>query len=322
MAPLYLVTGAAGFIGSNIVEALLEKGAAVRGLDDFSTGHRRNLEPFLDDIDLIEGSITDGAVCARAVKGVDYVLHQAAIPSVPRSIADPTRTHAANVTGLVNMLTAAKDARVARFVFASSSSVYGDTPALPKSEDMPLNPKSPYAAQKAAGELYARSFFSSFGLPTVCLRYFNVFGKRQDPGSPYSAVLPIFITRILRGETVTIHGDGEQTRDFCHVGNVVAANLLAAECPDAALGKVFNIACGERTSLNRIVAMLREKVRADFAVEYAASRAGDVRHSLADISAARDGFGYVPQVYFGAGFEQSVEYYMNAHGTVRAREDT
>lgn len=241
----YLVNRGAGFIGSNLVEHLLQRGDGVRVLDNFSTGHRRNLDPFLSRIELLEGDICHPEDCARGVADMDYVLHQAALPSVPRSLADPCKTHAVNATGTLNMLVAARAAKVRRFVLASSSSVYGDQEVEYKHEGLPLRPMSPYAASKAAGEHYLRSFSTCFGLETVALRYFNVFGPRQDPDSPYSAVVPLFIMALLRGEQPVIYGDGLQARDFTYVENVVSANVLAATGSFEACGQAYNIACGE-----------------------------------------------------------------------------
>lgn len=290
---LYLVTGGAGFIGSHLVETLLARGETVRVLDDFSTGKRENLEPFRNRIELIEGSCANAPLAREAVQGVDFVLHQAAIPSVPRSIADPVGTDRANVGGTVTMLEAAREAGVRRFVFAASSSAYGDTPTLPKREDMAPRPLSPYAVQKLAGEHYCRVFFETHGLATVALRYFNVFGPRQDPKSEYAAVVPRFVTAALRDEPVTIFGDGEQSRDFTPVSSAVEANLLACVAPRAA-GRVLNVARGERLTLIELVARIGELTGRRITVHHEPARAGDVRHSLADITLARELLGYAP----------------------------
>ena len=308
----YLVTGGAGFIGSNLVHALIERGASVVVLDDFSTGRRGNLAEVADRVDIIEGTITHAATCRRAAAGADYVLHQAALPSVPRSVEDPAGTHAVNVTGTVNMLVAARDAGVKRFVFATSSAVYGDIPASPKSEDMGANPLSPYAVQKLASEEYCTLFHRLYRLETVCLRYFNVFGPRQNPKSQYAAVVPAFITTYLRGEAPTIDGDGAQSRDFTYVDNVVHANRLACDAPAEAVGEVYNTACGDEVSVNDLAALIRDIVGSDLAPRHGPPRAGDVRHSLADISKAQRLLGYEPVVSFREGLEQVVEWYRAA----------
>jgi nucleoside-diphosphate-sugar epimerase len=306
---LYLVTGGAGFIGSNIVAELLQRGEHVRVLDNFSTGRRENVAPFVEHIDFIEGDLRDLSTVTHAVEGVDYVLHQGALPSVQRSVDAPLASHAANATGTLNVLVAARDAGVRRVVYASSSSIYGDSPTLPKREDMLPAPKSPYAVSKMAGEQYCRAFAEVFGLETVCLRYFNVFGPRQDPSSQYSAVIPLFITAMLHGEVPTIYGDGEQSRDFTYVANVVQANLLAAVAPGNAVGRVFNVACGERHTLLDLVAALNDILDTDIEPIHTAPRPGDVRHSLADVSATQDALGYEPEVDFREGLQRTVEWY-------------
>jgi nucleoside-diphosphate-sugar epimerase len=306
---LYLVTGGAGFIGSNIVAELLQRGERVRVLDNFSTGRRENVAPFVEQMDLIEGDLRDLSTVTSAVDGTDYVLHQGALPSVQQSIDDPLTIHAINATGTLNLLLAARDSGVKRVVFASSCSIYGDDPVLPKREDMLPAPKSPYAVTKLAGERYCRVFAEVFGLETVCLRYFNVFGPRQDPSSQYSAVIPLFITAMLRGEVPTIYGDGKQSRDFVYVANVVQANLLAATATGDAVGRVFNVACGERYTLLDLIAALNDILDTDVEPIHAAPRPGDVRHSLADVSAAQEILGYEPEVGFREGLRRTVSWY-------------
>jgi nucleoside-diphosphate-sugar epimerase len=306
----YLVTGGAGFIGSHLVDALLERGAQVRALDNLSTGRRANLEQALAQIEFIEGDVRDGETVRRAMQKVDYVLHQAAVPSVQRSIADPLTTNEVNVTGTLNVLLAARDAKVKCVVMASSSSVYGDTPTLPKHEAMPAQPRSPYAVSKLAAERYCLSFYEVYGLPAVALRYFNVFGPRQDPASQYSAVIPRFITALLKGEAPTIYGDGTQSRDFTFIANVVQANLLACE-RDAAAGKVMNVACGARYTLLDLYAELARIVGTEIKPVFEALRPGDVKHSLAAIEVARQVLGYEPSVGWAEGLQQTVEWYGN-----------
>ena len=301
----YLVTGGAGFIGSHIVDALLSGGHRVRVLDNFSTGRRENLAHVMDKIELIEGDVRDRIAARYAVEGMEYVLHQAALPSVPRSIKDPLTSHEVNATGTLNILIAARGSGVKRLVYASSSSVYGDTPELPKREDMTPRPKSPYAASKLAGEQYCQALWNSYGLETVCLRYFNVFGPRQDPDSPYAAVVPLFISALLNGGKPRIYGDGQQTRDFTFVANVVQANLLAATAPRAA-GAICNIACQKRTSLLSLLTMLGELTGKEPDVLFEAERPGDVRDSLARISLARDLLGYRPQADLREGLTTTV----------------
>ncbi len=305
---LYLVTGGAGFIGSNIVEELVRRGERVRVFDDFSTGKRENLAAFVDDIELVEGDLRDPPAVHQAVQGVDYILHQGALPSVQRSIDNPLATHAVNATGTLNLLIAAREAGVKRVVYAASSSVYGDSPTLPKREDMTPRPKSPYAVSKLAGEQYCRAITEVYGLETVCLRYFNVFGPRQDPNSQYSGVIPLFITTMLQGEPPTVHGDGLQSRDFSYISNVVQANLLAATAPGAT-GRVFNIACGKRYTLLDMIAALNDILGTRIEPVYVEPRAGDVRHSLADISAAQEVLGYRVLVNFYDGLRQTVAWY-------------
>jgi UDP-glucose 4-epimerase len=307
---LYLVTGAAGFIGSALVHALLERGDQVRGFDNFETGRRENVQGVFSQIDFREADLLDLQAVQSACQGADYVLHQAAIPSVPKSIADPARSNRVNVEGTVNVLIAARDAGVKRVVYAASSSAYGDTPTLPKREDMTPLPLSPYAVAKLTGEMYMKVFHGVYGLPTVSLRYFNIFGPRQDPTSQYSAVLAKFITLMLKGERPTIYGDGEQSRDFNYIDNAVAANLLAATAPEADVaGQTFNIATGHRFNLNETVELLRPLTDYTGDVEYAPERVGDIKHSLADISRAQQKLKYQPLVDFQEGLRRTVEWY-------------
>jgi nucleoside-diphosphate-sugar epimerase len=304
----YLVTGGAGFIGSNIVEALVARGDGVVVLDNLATGKRENLAPFLSKIKFIEGDICDPAVVAEAMKGIDYVFHEAALPSVPRSVADPVASNRAQVDGTLTVLMAAKKAGVKRVIYAGSSSAYGDTEQLPKVETMPPNPKSPYAVGKLTGEYYCKVFNALYGLETVTLRYFNVFGPRQDPKSQYAAVVPLFITSILNGRRPVIHGDGLQSRDFTYIENVVAANILACTAPKAA-GEVINAACGERTTVLQMAQYIAEIIGAKIEPEHTPSRPGDVKHSLADISKARRLLGYEPTVNVREGLERTVNWH-------------
>jgi len=312
MSELYLVTGGAGFIGSHIVEWLVREGKSVRVIDDLSTGRRENIALFSGEIEFIEGDVRDLKVVRDAVNGVKYVFHQAAVPAVPRSVKDPLATNAANVDGTLNILVAARDAGVKRVVYASSSSVYGDTPTLPKHEDMRPEPRSPYAVSKLAGELYCRVFHDVYRLETVALRYFNVFGPRQDPASQYSAVVPKFITALLRGDPPTIFGDGKQSRDFTYVGNVVEANLLAARASGAA-GEVFNIACGERITVGELARLLADIVGVEREPVHAPPRPGDVKHSLADIAKAEESLRYRVRVGVREGLRRTVEWYQERH---------
>ena len=306
----YLVTGAAGFIGSSLVRALLDRGDEVRGIDNFSTGRRENLAEILKRMDFREADILDLDATRKACAGIDYVLHQAAIPSVPKSILDPLASNRANVDGTVNVLVAARDARVKRVVYAASSSAYGDTPTLPKHEAMAANPISPYAVAKLASEHYMVSFYRCYGLETVCLRYFNIFGPRQDPSSPYSGVLAKFSLQMLRGEQPTIFGDGETSRDFTYIDNAVSANLLACSAPAAESGgRVFNCATGRRVTLNETFEALKKLTGYTGTVKYAPERAGDVKHSLADISLAQKHLGYEPLINFEEGLRRTVEWY-------------
>lgn len=305
---LYLVTGGAGFIGSALVRELIARGEQVCVLDNCVTGKRENLEGVLDRVEFLEGDLTQLETCQRAVEGVDYILHQAALPSVPRSIRDPIETHRSNSTGTLNLLVAARDAHIKRFVIASSSSVYGNTPTLPKVETMPLVPLSPYAVSKCAAEQYALVFFNVYGLETVALRYFNIFGPRQDPNSPYSGVLSRFATALLAGRRPTIHGDGLQSRDFTYVENAVQANLLACTAPGAA-GKAFNIATGTRYTLLETLKVMSEITGVDANPLFEPPRPGDVRHSQADIHLAQEILGYKPEVGFREGLERTIVWY-------------
>jgi len=309
----YLVTGGAGFIGSNLAAALLAAGHRVRVLDNFITGKRENLaglsETYGDAYELVEGDLRDASATRRAVEGAGYILHQGALPSVPRSVADPVLTNEINVGGTLSLLVAARDAGVRRVVFAASSSAYGDTPELPKRESMTPNPKSPYAAQKLAGEHYMRIFFEVYGLETISLRYFNVFGPKQDPASTYAAVIPRFIKAVLSGTPPTIYGDGLQTRDFTYIDNVVQANLLACEAPKAACGRVINVACGERVSLLEILEILYGLAGRRVAPRFEPSRPGDVRDSLADITLVKELVGYEPTVSFPVGLSRTLDHF-------------
>jgi nucleoside-diphosphate-sugar epimerase len=305
---LYLVTGGAGFIGSHIAEALVKRGERVRVLDNLMTGKRENLAHLAGKFEFIEADIRDAAATRQAMEGVNIVYHEAAIPSVPRSVAEPQLNHDANVNGTFNVLMAARDARVKRVIFAASSSAYGDTEVLPKVETMLPNPLSPYAAAKIVGELYCQTFTRVYGLETVALRYFNVFGPRQDPTSPYSGVISKFVTALLNNEAPTIFGDGEQSRDFTYVANVVDANLRAAEAPEAA-GQVMNLGIGERITLNQLFDELQKIIGTNLKPEYKETRAGDVRHSLADIARAEKLLGYRPLVGLAEGLKHTVDWY-------------
>ena len=313
----YLVTGGAGFIGSNIVSELLERGHDVRVLDNFSTGGRGNLEPFKDEITLFEGDVRSYHIVQQAVDSVDYILHQAALPSVPRSIADPVTTNDVNVNGTLNILHAAVESDVQRVVFASSSSIYGDSEKLPKREDMVPAPLSPYAVSKLAGEKYCQVFAEIYGLHTVALRYFNVFGPRQNPDSQYSAVIPKFIAKMLRDESPVIYGDGEQSRDFTYVRNVVNANILAAEedCPP---GIVMNCAAHQRITLNELVGTLNEIMGKQIVPEYTEPRPGDVKHSYADIDRIKNTLDFDPSIRFEEGVRKSVQWFQESLANVSA----
>jgi nucleoside-diphosphate-sugar epimerase len=302
-----LVTGGAGFIGSHLVERLLRENHEVRVLDNFSTGRRENILE-LPDVEIVEGDMQSYERAHTAVRGCEVVFHQAALPSVPRSIQDPLTTNASNVTGTLNVLLSARDSGVRRVIFASSSSVYGANRTLPKSEDLALAPISPYAVSKIAGEGYCRSFSEVYGLETVALRYFNVFGPRQDPRSQYSAVIPKFITAFLNGEQPTVYGDGKQTRDFTYVGNVVDGTVRAMQAGDIA-GKTFNIACGEQISVNRLLGELKTLTGRDIAARYVDSRPGEVVHSHADISRAESELGYRPEIAFDEGLKLTIAHH-------------
>jgi UDP-glucose 4-epimerase len=297
----YLVTGGAGFIGSNIAETLVKNGERVRILDNFATGFRKNLAAFENKIEVIDGDLRDPESVQKAVEGIDYILHQGALPSVPRSISAPFTSNAVNVDGTLNLLIAARHAGVKRVVAASSSSVYGDTPTLPKREDMMMNPLSPYAVSKLATEQYCKAFYTSYGLETVALRYFNVFGPRQNPASQYAAVIPKFIEMALKGEQPVIYGDGEQSRDFTYVDNVVDANLLAAVTPGIG-GRIYNIAANGTHTLLKVVDMIAAELGVEIKPKFEAPRAGDIKHSWADIEKAQKEMGYSVKV----GFEEGI----------------
>jgi len=306
---IVVVTGGAGFIGSHIAAALSNSGARVRVLDDLSTGHRENLEEIGGDIDFIQGSVADEDLVRKALEGAEVVFHEAAIPSVPRSVEAPRQTHIASVDGTFSLLLAARDQKVRRVVYAASSSAYGDQPTLPKSEQMLPDPLSPYAVAKLVGEYYCRVFTRVYGLETVALRYFNVFGPRQDPTSQYSGVVSRFISALLSNGTPTIFGDGEQSRDFTYIDNVVAANLSAADASGAS-GQIINVANGERITLNQLLAVLKELTgRQDVNAEYAPARIGDVKHSLADNAMARELLGYECKVGLREGLQRTIDWW-------------
>ncbi len=304
----FLVTGGAGFIGSNVAEHLCNAGESVRVIDNFLTGKRHNLDSFRDRAELFEGDIREPDDCRKACKGVEIVLHQAALPSVPKSVSDPVASHRCNIDGTLNLLVAARECGVRRVIIAASSSAYGESPTLPKVETMRADPLSPYAVQKLAAEQYARAWAKSYGFETLALRYFNVFGPRQDPASQYAAAIPAFVTSILRGQSPTIYGDGEQTRDFTFIADVVRANVLAAAAPKAD-GTVMNIACGERITINRVIARINELLGTNVKPRYVDARPGDIKHSLADITLAKQVIGYTPTVKFDEGLRRSIDWY-------------
>jgi nucleoside-diphosphate-sugar epimerase len=306
MADRYLITGGAGFIGSHLVKHVLGAGGNVRVVDNLSTGFAKRLSQIRDSVQLVTADLADNSVAAEVVKDVDYVLHQAAVPSVQRSVVDPVGTNRSNVTATLNLLENSRKAGVRRFVYAASSSAYGDTEVLPKSEDMPANPLSPYALQKWVGERYCKLYHELYGLETVSLRYFNVFGPGQDPYSEYSAVVPKFATKLLAKEPITVYGDGEQSRDFTYIDNVIQANLLALRAPNAP-GEVCNIGCGQSVTLNQLIQILEELLKVRAQVTYAPAKPGDVRHSLADITKATRVLGYVPETEVEEGLRKTVE---------------
>ncbi len=309
----FLVTGGAGFIGSHLVERLIKEGESVRVLDNFSTGKRSNLQPFGDRVEIVEGDLRRPDDCRQACQGIEIIFHEGAVPSVPVSVEDPLTSHQANIDGTFNLLLAARDAGCRRVVYAASSSAYGDAPELPKRETMLPQPLSPYAVNKLVGEHYCRVFAECYGLETVSLRYFNVFGPRQDPKSQYAAAIPAFVTSIIQGEPPTIYGDGEQTRDFTYIENVVHANLLAARSKGLK-GQVLNVACGQRVSVNAIIREINALLGRDVRPRYVETRAGDVKHSLADITLARQMIGYEPQVLFEEGLRRAIDYYVHVSG--------
>lgn len=307
----YLITGIAGFIGSHLAHALMARGEVVRGLDNFSTGRRENLSALNGKLDIREVDLRDAAGVARACEGVDYIFHEGAIPSVPRSVLDPRSSHESNIDGTFNLLEGARAAKVKRVLYAASSSAYGNQPGFPRRETMTPHPIAPYPVQKLAGELYMQSYWQVYGLETVSLRYFNIFGPRQVPDSPYSGVMARFILQMMQGEQPSIFGDGEQGRDFTYVDNVVEANLLAMHADaDKVAGRVFNVACGTRHTLNETFTVLADLLGFDKPALYAPARHGDVRDSLADISAAREAFGYSPGIDFEEGLRRTVEWYV------------
>jgi len=305
----YLVTGGAGFIGSHIIERLVALGASVRVLDNFSTGKRQNLEPYRRKVEVITGDLCSASDLRRVCKGARFILHLGAVPSVPRSVADPQRTNDANVTGTLNLLIAARDAKCQRLIFSSSSSVYGNTPTLPKHEEMPPSPLSPYALQKLAGEHYCRLFWQLYGFETISLRYFNVFGPRQDPNSQYAAAIPKFVTCILHDESPPVFGDGRQSRDFSYVSNVVEANLAACRAPRKACGQAYNVACGAPITIRETIQVINRILGKKVSTRYLPPRKGDVLHSHADISKAKRLLKYTPRVPFHKGMEKTVRWF-------------
>jgi len=304
----YLITGGAGFIGSNLAFEILKRGDQVRILDNFSTGRRENIEPILGQIEVVEGDIRDFWTVSDAMSGIDYVLHQAALPSVVRSVQNPLTANAVNIDGTLNVLEAARQAKVRRLVFACSSAVYGESETLPKVEAMIPSPISPYAVNKITGEYYCRVYHRLYGLETVALRYFNIFGPRQDPTSQYSAVIPLFIKAALQGKQPTIYGDGEQSRDFTFIGNAVSANLKACTAPNAA-GKFYNVACGDRFTLNQTLKIIGDLLGKQVSARYVEPRQGDIKHSMADIEAARTDLGYSVDYDFKAGLRETISWF-------------
>lgn len=311
---VYLITGIAGFIGSSLAEALLKRGETVRGVDNFLTGKRANLAPMLNRIDFREADLRDPEAMAAACEGVDMIFHEGALPSVPRSVKEPIPSHDCNVNGTFNLLNAAKAAGVKRIVYAASSSAYGNQPGMPRRETMVPMPIAPYAVQKLTGEFYMKSYWQVYGLETICLRYFNIFGPRQVPDSPYSGLMAKFILQMMRGDQPTIFGNGDQGRDFTYIDNVVSANLLAALAPaERVAGRVFNIACGERHTLKETFSVLAELLNFNQPVLFGPERNGDVLDSMADITAAHEAFGYQPVVGFEEGLRRTVEWYRQAY---------
>jgi nucleoside-diphosphate-sugar epimerase len=320
---IYLITGIAGFIGSSLARAVLAQGDEVRGIDNFSTGNRANLDEILGQIDFREVDLLNLEALKDACRGVDYIFHEAAIPSVPKSVLDPLGSNRANIDGTVHLLIAARDAKVRRVVYAASSSAYGDTPTLPKHEAMLPNPNSPYAVAKLAGEYYMTSFYRCYGLETVSLRYFNIFGPRQDPTSPYSGVVAKFITQMLNGEQPTIFGDGAQSRDFTYIQNAVDANLLAIKAPASqAAGQIFNVATGKRADLNQAFQLLKKITGYAGDVKYNPGRSGDVKHSLADLSRTEKHLGYKPTVDFEEGLRRTVDWYREQQSPATGNQRT
>ena len=319
---IYLITGIAGFIGSSLARAVLAQGDEVRGIDNFSTGKRANLDEIVKQIDLREVDLLDLDALHNACREVDYIFHEAAIPSVPKSVLDPLGSNRANIDGTVHLLIAARDAKVKRVVYAASSSAYGDTPTLPKHEAMLPNPNSPYAVAKLAGEYYMTSFYRCYGLETVSLRYFNIFGPRQDPTSPYSGVLAKFITQMLNGEPPTIFGDGAQSRDFTYIQNAVDANLLAIKAPaPQAAGQVFNVATGKRADLNQAFQLVKKITGYTGDIKYGPERSGDVKHSLADLSRTEKHLGYKPTVDFEEGLRRTVDWYREQRSAITEKQN-
>lgn len=304
----YLVTGGAGFIGSHLVERLVNDGHSVRVLDNFSSGKHKNLEPFASKIEVLEGDLRNMKDCQRSCEDVGIIFHEAAVPSVPKSVADPRTSHEANIDGMFNLLMAAKEAKCRRLVFAASSSAYGDLPEQPKRESTCPAPLSPYAVNKLLGEYYCRAFYCCYGLETISLRYFNVFGPRQDPQSQYAAAIPAFVSAILRNEPPTVFDDGEQTRDFTYIDNVVHANMLAAEAK-CTRGEVINIACGQKVTVNQIIQEINNLLGKDIKSNYMDPRLGDVKHSLADISLAKQVIGFEPRIMFDEGLRLAIDWY-------------